>query len=120
MAFLWATITVRDMEESLKFYREIVGLPLNRRFAAGPGKEISFLGDGETQVELVCYDNAEKAGIGLNISLGFKVDSIEEKIAFLEKKGIQLYSGPVSPNPQTKFFFILDPNGLRIQFVEKE
>jgi lactoylglutathione lyase len=44
MTFLWTTISVRKMEESLKFYQEVVGLPLNRRFEAGPGMEISFLG----------------------------------------------------------------------------
>ncbi len=46
MKFCWCTITVKDMEESLKFYQEVVGLKLNRRFEAGPGVEIAFLGDG--------------------------------------------------------------------------
>lgn len=29
MKFLWATINVKDMEESLSFYQEIVGLKFN-------------------------------------------------------------------------------------------
>ena len=46
MKFCRCTITVNDLEESLKFYQEIVGLSLNRRFATGSGMEIAFLGAG--------------------------------------------------------------------------
>ena len=119
MAFLWTTISVRDLEESLKFYQEIVGLPLLRRFGGGPGTEIAFLGeDGGTTVELICNEKVKDVNIGSDISMGFSVKSLDEKLAFLEAKGIKLHSGPFSPNPHTKFFFILDPNGLKIQFVE--
>jgi len=93
-------------------------LPLNRRFGAGPGVEISFLGDDETKVELIFNERIESINIGSDISLGFAVKSLDEKIAFLEAKGVKLHSGPFAPNPHHKFFFILDPNGLKIQFVE--
>jgi lactoylglutathione lyase len=33
-------------------------------------------------------------------------------------KGIPVESGPVQPNPHVKFFFIKDPNGMKIQLVE--
>ena len=59
MKFCWTTINVTSMEESLAFYQEIVGLPLMRRFPAGPGMEIAFLGDGETQVELIASASTE-------------------------------------------------------------
>ena len=36
MKFCWVTITVKNMEESLRFYQEIVGLTIDRRFQAGP------------------------------------------------------------------------------------
>ena len=52
MKFCWSTLTVNNLEESLKFYQEIIGLPIDRRFKAGPGVEIAFLGDGETKLEL--------------------------------------------------------------------
>lgn len=45
MKFCWCTIKVKNMEESLKFYKEIVGLSVSRSFKAGPGMEISFLTD---------------------------------------------------------------------------
>lgn len=42
MKFCWTTINVLNMADSLKFYQEIVGLTLRRRFPAGPGTEIAF------------------------------------------------------------------------------
>lgn len=43
MKFCWSTLKVKDMEESLKFYKEIVGLSEEQRFNAGPDTEIVFL-----------------------------------------------------------------------------
>ena len=118
MKFCWTTIMVNNMEQSLKFYQEIVGLTIDKRFNAGPGVEIAFLGDGETKVELICNKDNTEVNLGKDISLGFEVESVDEMIAFVKEKGIDIHSGPFQPNPNTKFFFILDPNGLRIQFVE--
>jgi len=106
------------MEESLKFYQEIVGLKLDRRFKAGPGVEIAFLGDGETKVELICDEAKKNVDLGKDISLGFEVNSVDDKMAFVKEKGIAIHSGPFQPNEHVKFFFVLDPNGLRVQFVE--
>jgi len=106
------------MEESLKFYQEIVGLKLERRFEAGPGVEIAFLGDGETKIELICNEENKNVNLGEDISLGFEVDSVDDMMALVKEKGIAVHSGPFQPNPHIKFFFVLDPNGLRIQFVE--
>jgi lactoylglutathione lyase len=118
MKFCWCTIMVNDLEESLKFYQEIVGLSLNRRFAAGPGMEIAFLGAGGTEVELI-YDTGHKAPGNIEgISLGFEVNSVDEQIKFIEEKGLTVESGPFQPNPRVKFFFVKDPNGVNIQFVE--
>jgi len=105
------------MEESLKFYQEIVGLKLERRFEAGPGVEIAFLGDGETKIELICNEENKNVNLGEDISLGFEVDSVDDMMALVKEKGIAVHSGPFQPNPHIKFFFVLDPNGLRIQFV---
>ena len=119
MKFLWTTIYVKDMDESLDFYQNIVGLSLQNRFPAGPS-EISFLGDGETKVELICKKGYDSIDLGKDISMGFSVDSVDEKIAFIKEKGLEIHSGPFQPNPKTKFFFVLDPNGMKIQFAEGE
>lgn len=118
MRFCWSTITVKNMQESLNFYQEIVGLTVDRRLEAGPGVEIAFLGDGETKIELVCNEANKEGTIGQDISLGFEVKSVDEMMAFVKEKGIDIHGGPFQPNPHIKFFYVLDPNGLKIQFVE--
>lgn len=121
MKFCLSTIMVKDMAESLKFYHDIIGLTPNQRFQAGPDMEIAFLGEGETQIELICDRNAqEEINIGEGISLGFEVEDLDKMLDFIKKEKIQIHSGPFQPNPNTRFFYILDPNGLKIQFVEQK
>lgn len=118
MKFCWCTIKVNSMEESLKFYEEIIGLSVSRRFEAGPGMEISFLTDGEVEIELIHDRNHKVINNIEGISLGFKVQSIDEMTKYIKEKGLEIESGPIQPNPHTRFFFVKDPNGVSIQFVE--
>lgn len=118
MKFCWTTLTVDNMEDSLKFYQEIVGLPISKKYPAGPGVEICFLGEGETKIELICDTNQSFPKNVGRVSLGFEVASLDEKIKFIREKGIAIADGPFQPNPHIKFFFVKDPNGFSVQFVE--
>lgn len=118
MKFIWSTLHVNDLEESVRFYQEIVGLEVDHRFHAGPGKEIVFLGRGETKVELIREEGRAKTSVGPDICWGFEVESVDAMLETLKEKGVPVHSGPFQPNPFRKFFYILDPNGMRIQFVE--
>ena len=121
MKFCWVTLRVKNLEESLEFYQKIVGLGINTKFSADEKTEIVFLSDGSgnTQVELICNKELSAPSIGTDISLGFVVNSVEEHMKHIAEKGIKMHSGPFQPNPNTKFFFVLDPNGVKIQFVEQ-
>lgn len=117
MQYCWTTIMVHDLERSIAFYRDIIGLPVNRRFDAGPSGEIAFLGAGETQVELICRQG-DHAAVGNAITLGFAVDSLDKTLAFIANHGIVVESGPFQPNDHIRFVYVLDPDGVRIQFSE--
>lgn len=120
MKFCWCTIHVSNMKASLKFYQEIVGLEIDSNINGENGLEIYFLGKGETKVELI-YDPADKGTpISQNISLGFQVESVDQKMAFVKENNIPIHSGPFKPNPYIEFFYVTDPNGLKIQFVENK
>lgn len=119
MKFAHATIMVKDLEESLKFYQEVVGLEIVRRFPSGPNSENVFLGEGETLIELIYDKENSDVNYSEDISLGFQVDSLDDMMKFVQDKQIPLHSGPFQPNPKTKFFYVLDPNGLKIQFIQQ-
>ena len=119
MKFLWTTLHVKDLEESLKFYTEAIGLKLNRRFGSPTGMELAFLGDGETELELIYDANGTDVTIGSDISIGFEVASVDEKIKELAQLGISVHSGPIQPNPMIRFFYVMDPNGLKVQLAER-
>lgn len=116
--FCHATLTVRDLNASVRFYNEVVGLPIDRRGPAGPDGELAFLGDGETKVELVCYKGGPDAIVGNGACLGFRVESVPETLERLKDGGIPVVSDIIQPNPQVRFFYASDPDGFRVQFVE--
>ncbi len=118
MRFLWTTIHVKDMEKSLGFYRDVVGLDLKRRFGGAPGPEMAFLGGDGGEVELISDGSGKEAKIGIGISIGFEVDSLTDKMAFIREKGFDITGGPIQPSPSVRFFFVKDPDGLSVQFVE--
>ena len=119
MEFRWTTLTVMDIERSLKFYQEVIGLPLKGRFNP-PGLQIAFLGEGETAVELIQDAKVPVVDLRSPITLGFKVDQLEAAMEALKAKGVAIEAGPFQPAPSTRFFYFRDPDGMRIQFVERK
>lgn len=120
MDFCWCTITVKDIEASVKFYTEVVGLSVEKRFKPAPPVEIVFLKDKKgSEIELIHYENREVSYVREGISIGFAVENLEDALALVEKKGIPVSEEPVS-TPTVKFFFVKDPDGVSVQFVQKQ
>lgn len=118
MKMAHVTIFSKCMDESVAFYQDIVGLKVVRDMRDNPMHAIVFLANaaGETCVEIV--GEAGNAYQGSGISMGFVVEDAETKRAELEGLGYKA-SPMVSPGPGTKFFFIEDPNGVGIQFIQE-
>jgi len=117
MKFCHVTINVGNMDESVRFYRDIIGLPVKRQFSPAPGMEIVFLGnDGETEIELIHNAARTDIAVGRDISLGFFVGSVQETLESLQAQGIAT-SELFQPAPGVRFFYVSDPNGVSIQFI---
>lgn len=119
MKMAHVTIMTKCLDDSVQFYQDIVGLKIQRDMRENPAHKIVFLGNekGETCVELV--ENLQGAYSGEGISMGFEVDDAAGYHRALEEKGLQP-GEMIFPNPHAKFFFVTDPNGVRIQFVEED
>ena len=54
MKIKYTTLIVNDMDESIKFYTEVMGFEIDSKYDLGPAGIITLLkGEGETMVELI-------------------------------------------------------------------
>ncbi len=120
MNFTWTTLHVTNMEKSLSFYQEIIGLPLKRRFSPNGIMELAFLGnEGESEIELICEPNNKKVN-NEGLSMGFTDKrTIEEIIEIIKKSGYKVLSPVLSPNSHIRFIYVNDPDGYKIQLIQK-
>jgi len=91
-------IAVADLEDSLPFYREVLGLPLvHRETVTDQGVEAALLDIGDGHLELIAPLGPEtgvakflaKHGPGLH-HLAYRVDDIEAALASLSAAGVRL------------------------------
>lgn len=113
----WITLRIQDLEASLHFYNQVLGLPIERRFESR-GKQIAMLSmDGQAKLELI-QGSEQVVKPECGVSLGFEVESLDKAMIYLETQGIPVARGPIAPNPHLSFFYILDPDGFEIQLAE--
>lgn len=115
-------ITVFDLDKSMKFYEEALGLKEVRRIKAEDGSFIIvFLGADSSQgkqeamlLELTWYrDRKEPYNLGDNeMHIGFKVDDYEA--AYQKHKAMDVIC---FENPALGIYFISDPDGYWMEVV---
>lgn len=110
-------ITVLDLEKSMKFYEEALGLKEVRRIEAADGSsKIVFLEtEGSLcQLELTWYaDREEPYNLGDNeIHIGFRTDDYEASLAKHRQMGCVCFE-----NPKFGVYFIEDPDGCWMEIV---
>ncbi len=108
------TVTTAKLQESVEFYRWLLGLPIARKITL-PDKEIVFLGAGQTKLEFIA-DNQAKMIDTKDITIGFKVDNLDKKIALLKGKNIS--HSQIIYVPNARFVYFTDLNGCNIQLFE--
>ena len=109
----YSTMIVKSLEESVKFYRDVLGFKEGYHVDLPNGGCITIMESEGARVELIENTNFP---VGL-YSIGTDVDDIDETIRHLEKNGYQT-TGPVIPTTVGKQTFVLDPNGVRICLIE--
>ncbi|KGG80620.1 methylmalonyl-CoA epimerase [Caloranaerobacter azorensis H53214] len=91
-------IAVKNLEETLKFYKEVLGLELNGIEIVEEQKvKVAFLPIGDTEIELLESTDKEgpiakyieKKGEGIQ-HIAYRVDDIEKAIEEMKSKGIRM------------------------------
>ena len=110
----YMTMIVNDLEESVSFYRDVLGFKEGYHVDTPDGGAITIMNsNGGASVELICNKNFPT---GL-YSVGTDVDNLEETIKKLNEAGYQT-TGPVIPTTVGKMTFVEDPGGVRICLIE--
>ena len=116
-AFNHFNFKVLDLEKSLKFYDEALGLrPVREKNAEDGSFRIVFLGDGVTgfQLELTYMtDRTEPYDLGeQEYHLAFKTEDMEAAHKKHEEMGCICFE-----NPKMGIYFIEDPDGYWIEII---
>jgi predicted enzyme related to lactoylglutathione lyase len=111
-------ITVKDVEVSLPFYRDLLGLP----FLFSPTKNLAFLQCGATRIMLSTPQGAGE--VGKNSIPYFKVNRIEEFYSDAVKNGAATEREPQlaaqMPDHELWIGFLKDPDGNLIGLMEEK
>lgn len=108
---------VLDLEKSLKFYKEALGLEEVRRKEAEDGSyKLVYLGDGEGHFSLELTwlkDREEKYDLGdEEFHLALTTGNFDEAYQKHKEMGVIIYE-----NPAMGIYFIGDPDGYWIEIV---
>ena len=122
MTFTFAhnNFNVKDLNKSLKFYEEALGLKEVRRKEAADGSLILvYLGDGESrhQLELTWLRDWEKDSYNLGdneFHLAFETEDMDAALKKHKEMDCVCFE-----NPAMGIYFIVDPDGYWLEIIPK-
>src|SRR5438552_17699323 len=87
---------VHDLEKTVSFYKDVLGLKELRRHTSGRGSQLVFLKapESDQEIEICKFDESGPVVVGHDLThLAFEVDDLESFAKHAEAKGHPLYDG---------------------------
>ncbi len=118
-----ANVTVTDLERSIRFYTELLGMEVRWRGVNANGEPAVHLAIGDTYLALfqavpehrdVAVERANYGRPGIN-HLGFVVDDLDLRRERLGQLGIPIHFEP-EYEPGRRLYFH-DPDGIEVELV---
>jgi lactoylglutathione lyase len=113
---------VNDLERTVKFYRDVLGLAEVRRHKSPRGSELVFLKapSSEEEIELCHFPASEPVQVQPDLThLAFEVESLDEFAKHLAKHGLKFSDGPTSSSGGSTIAFIDAPEGYEIELIQQ-
>lgn len=121
-------MTVSNMDRTIVFYCDLLGLRLHLRKVTAEGADLAFLDAGGGMLEIIAPVNGAKRAedvpdgrAGLR-HLTFLFESVEETFAKLEAAGVAVVERPrkaFNSEVLYKVAFLRDPDGILIELAER-
>jgi lactoylglutathione lyase len=103
-------LEVANLEESIKYYTDLLGLELESRHSF-LGEEIAFLASSHFRLELVCHPDSNNSA-----HLCFEISDLQQVIDNLGRNKIA--EGPYKLNNGWETVFYKGPNHEMIEFLQ--
>lgn len=114
---------VNDLERTVKFYRDVLGLEEVKRHKSPRGSELVFLRahDSAEEIEICFFPGSESVKVQPDLThLAFEVESLAEFEKYLATQGLKFSDGPTTSSSGTTFAFIDAPEGYEIELIQKK
>ena len=112
---------VKDLEKTVSFYRDVLGLQEVRRHTSGRGSQLVFFKapQSEEEIEICKFDESGPVVVGPDLThLAFEVDDLDAFARESAAKGYPLSDGP-HPSGSGRIAFIDAPEGYEIELIER-
>jgi lactoylglutathione lyase len=112
---------VSDLDKTVHFYKEVLGLTETRRSKSPRGSELVFFKapGSDEEIEICKFDGSGPVNVGSDIThLAFEVDNIEEFAKQAAAKGYPLSDGPTKAGGGSVIAFVDAPEGYEVELIE--
>jgi lactoylglutathione lyase len=120
---LHTRMRLNDLERSVKFYEQALGLKVTRRHTSPRGAQLAFIAtpNSEEEIELCQMPpGAEPVKVQPDLMhLAFEVEDLEKFAAELTKKGFALSDGPTKTGSGSVIAFIDAPEGYEVELIQR-
>jgi len=120
--FLHTRMRVNDLERTVKFYGDALGLKVSRRHTSPRGAQLAFLAvpNSDEEIELCQLPNGPSVAVQPDLMhLAFAVDDLAAFAAELARKGYALSDGPTKTGSNSMIAFIDAPEGYEIELIQR-
>ena len=119
---LHTRMRVTDIDQTIRFYTDVLGLEVVERKTSPRGSHLAFLKvpNSEELIELASFPPSGPVKVQEDlVHLAFQVESLEETVKALNLKGVKITDGPTVTSSGSRFIFIDAPDGYEIELIER-
>jgi lactoylglutathione lyase len=119
---LHTRMRVTDLDQTIRFYTDTLGLEVIERKTSPRGSQLAFLKvpNSDELIELTCFPPSGPVKVQDDlVHLAFQVEHLDDTIASLNAKGITITDGPTQTSSGSRFIFIDAPDGYEIELIER-
>ncbi len=112
---------VSDLDRTVSFYRDVLGLSEVRRSTSGRGSQLVFFKapGSEELIEICKFDESGPVQVGPDLThLAFEVEDLDAFARHSESLGYPLSDGPHTTGTGSKIAFVDAPEGYEIELIQ--